>query len=202
MRKYSKTYHWHKPAIGFLKSTLAFMFLLGTIGLGSCDRTRHNKGYEYFPDMAHSLAYETYADNPNFTDGKTMRTPPEGTIPRGYVPYPFPATPEGRDQAALELINPLEANPEVLKEGKELYQVFCQQCHGGLGDGKGVLYTSGKFTIPPPSLIREEYLAKSPGDMYHVITQGWGVMGAHGAQIKSEDRWKIVSYVETVLQGK
>jgi len=31
---------------------------LAAVLLTSCDRTRIQKGYEYFPDMAHSLAYE------------------------------------------------------------------------------------------------------------------------------------------------
>ena len=39
--------------------------------LSSCDRTRNQKGYEYFPDMAHSLAYETYSANNVFTNGTT-----------------------------------------------------------------------------------------------------------------------------------
>jgi hypothetical protein len=33
-----------------------------------------------------------------------------------------------------------------------------------------------------------------------VITKGWGVMGAHASLIRPEDRWKIVMFVEEVLQ--
>lgn len=176
--------------------------LLSAFGLYSCDRTRNDKGYEYFPDMAHSLAYETYSANPNFEDGSTMRTPPEGTVPRGQLPYEYPATLEGRTQAGLELQNPLEPLPEVIERGKELYTVFCSNCHGTLGDGKGDLFTSGKYPIPPKSLITEEFKAKPQGETFHVITRGWGVMGSHAAQIKPEDRWKIVTYVEKELQGK
>ena len=74
----------------------------------SCDRSRNDKGYEYFPDMAHSLAYETYAPNPNFGDSMTMRLPAENTISREIMPYPYPNTPEVRALNAVELSNTLE----------------------------------------------------------------------------------------------
>lgn len=184
-----------------MRLTILSVFVVLALSFSSCDRTRNDKGYEYFPDMAHSLAYETYAPNPIHPD-QGMLTPPEGTVARGFTPYPFPATPEGRDQAGIELTNPFESEPDVLARGKEMYGIFCQQCHGTLGDGKGSLYTSGKYVIAPANLIRDDYKDKPSGDIYHVITQGFGVMGAHGAQIHPDDRWKIVSYVKTVLQSK
>ncbi|MBE0640532.1 MAG: c-type cytochrome [Bacteroidales bacterium] len=177
-------------------------FLMAAIGLSGCDRTRNQKGYEYFPDMAHSLAYETYSANPNFEDGSTMRTPPEGTVSREQLPYTYPATLDGRTQAGLELKNPLGPEADVLLQGKELYRVYCSNCHGSLGDGKGELFTSGKYPIPPKSLITDEFKAKPSGETFHVITRGWGVMGSHAAQIKPEDRWKIVTFIEKELQGK
>lgn len=181
---------------------LAGLLITGLLLTSSCDRTRNDKGYEYFPDMAHSLAYETWAESPVLPGGTTMQAPPEGSVPREMVPYPYPATPEGRDAAGAELVNPFQPTTEVLARGKEMYGIFCQQCHGELGDGKGSLFTSGKYVIPPSNLIRKEFKEKPSGDIYHVITRGWGVMGAHGAQIHPDDRWKIVNYVETILQGK
>lgn len=40
------------------------------------------------------------------------------------------------------------------------------------------------------------------GEIFHVITVGFGVMGAHGPQIKQEDRWKIIEYIKVKLQGQ
>jgi len=201
MARNFKTFNMKKAMVR--KGPAAALPLLVALLIASgCDRTRQDKGYEYFPDMSHSLAYETWSENPSFGDGATMRTPPEGSVPRGKLPYLYPATPEGRDQAGQELVNPFEPTNEVIGRGKHLYGIYCAQCHGINGDGKGSLHTSGKYTIPPASLITEEFKAKPAGETYHVITQGWGVMGAHGAQIRPDDRWKIVSYVETILQGK
>jgi mono/diheme cytochrome c family protein len=172
------------------------------MSLASCDRTRFEKGYEYFPDMAHSLAYETYSQNPNFADGKTEQLSVKGTISREMIPYQYPASEEGRRLAGLELQNPMKDTLMDLAAGKDSYVTFCIGCHGAAGDGKGHLFTSGKFTVPPASLLSAKMLAVPPGEIYHVITVGYNVMGAHGPQIRPDERWQIVNYVQKVLQMK
>jgi len=180
---------------------LTGVFVIG-LSFTSCDRTRNDKGYEYFPDMVHSLACETYTTNPNYADGKTEQAPVKGTIPREMIPYQYPATIEGRQLAGKELINPMKDSLMDLAAGKDLYTTFCIGCHGPDGDGKGHLYTSGKFAVPPASLISAKMLAVPGGEIYHVITVGYNVMGAHGPQIRPDDRWQIVNYVQNVLQKK
>ena len=183
-----------------------FVLLAGTVVAGmslvSCDRTRNDKGYEYFPDMAHSMAYETYSPNPNYPDGKTEQMPVKGTISREMIPYQYPATEAGRKQAGMELINPLKDSLMDLAAGKDLYTTFCIGCHGASGDGKGHLFTSGKFAVPPASLLSTKMMTVPSGEIYHVITVGYNVMGAHGPQIRPNDRWQIVNYVQNVLQKK
>ncbi len=174
--------------------------ILALLLTGGCDRTRMDKGYEYFPDMAHGPAYQTYSDNPAMADGKTMREPVAGTVPRHMVPYPYPADFEGRELAALHLQQQHLVTQRLLREGEGLYNVFCANCHGVTGDGQGNLHTSGAYIIPPTSLITEEAKAYEPGEVYHVITAGWGVMGAHASLIRPDDRWKIIAYIEEVLQ--
>lgn len=168
----------------------------------SCDRTRNQKGYEYFPDMAHSLAFETYTPNNVFANGMTEQMPVAGTIPRGFIPYQYPATPEGRLLAGKELVNPLEISAENTVKCKELFTRFCIGCHGENGSGNGHLYTSGKFAIQPASLINERMTAAPIGEIFHVITRGWNTMGAHGPQIRPDDRWLIAMYVKNELQKK
>jgi mono/diheme cytochrome c family protein len=183
-----------------LKSALLAGAFATALSFASCDRTRNDKGYEYFPDMAHSLAYESYTANPNYPDGKTEQAPVKGTIPREMIPYQYPATVEGRIQAGKELVNPMKDSLIDLTAGKDLYTTFCIGCHGPLGDGKGHLYTSGKFAVPPASLLSAKMLAVPGGEIFHVITVGFNVMGAHGPQIRPDDRWQIVNYVQNVLQ--
>lgn len=166
----------------------------------SCDRRRNEKGYEYFPDMAHSLAYETYAPNPNVKSGQSMMLPAPNTIPMEMIPYAYNATPESRELAAKELINPLSLTEEILIRGKEQFTIFCAQCHGTAGNGEGYLYTSGKYNFKPASLLSEKMMASNEADIFHVITVGFQVMGAHGHMIRPDDRWMISMYVKNELQ--
>ena len=170
--------------------------------LTSCDRTRNQKGYEYFPDMAHSLAYETYSPNPVFPKGMTEQLQVAGTIPRGIIPYQYVATPESRTLAGKELVCPFEPTSENLTQGEAMFTRFCIGCHGVDGSGNGHLFTSGKFTIKPASLINERMIAAPIGEIFHVITLGWNTMGAHGPQIRPDDRWRIALYVKNELQKK
>lgn len=167
---------------------------------GSCDRDRNTTGWEYFDDMAHSAAYETYTPNPNFADGKTMRNPVEGTIPLGYEPYLYTKTDEDRLKAGKELVNPMDPTVQNLERGKQVYSVYCLNCHGDKGDGKGFLFTSGKYPFPPKSLLSDKVINNPIGEIFHVETVGFGVMPAHGKQIRPEDRWKVAMYVKEVLQ--
>lgn len=178
------------------KSLLAAVLLLF---FGSCDRDRNTTGWEYFDDMAHSAAYETYTSNPNFADGKTMRTPVEGTIPNGFQPYIYEKTEEDRLKAGLALVNPFEANKKNLDRGKQVFTIYCMNCHGEMGDGKGFLYTSKKYPFPPANLLSEKIRTRPEGEIYHVISVGFGVMAQHGSQVRPDDRWKVAMYVKEVL---
>ena len=189
--------------MGYISKTPVKMIsalALSALLFASCDRTRVQKGYEYFPDMAHSLAYETYAPSNALKNGMTMQMPVEGTIPREMIPYQYPATPEGRLQAGKELVCKLEPNEANLARGKEIFTIFCIGCHGEAGKGDGHLFTSGKFTVQPASLISERMLVAPIGEVYHVISAGFNTMGAHGPQIKPDDRWEIALYVKNTLQ--
>lgn len=183
-----------------IKNTIKSLAVLALIAVfGSCDRDRKTTGWEYFDDMAHSAAYETYTANPNFADGKTMRNPVEGTIPRDFEPYLYEKNDTDRVLAGKELKNPFEVNAKNLERGKQVFTVYCINCHGEKGDGKGYLFTSGKYPFPPKSLLSDKIRNAPIGEIFHVETVGFGVMPAHGSQIRPEDRWKAAMYVKNVL---
>jgi hypothetical protein len=168
----------------------------------SCDRTREDKGLEYFPDMAHSLAYETYTPNPALEDDRTMMQPVEGTIPRGIVPIADIEIDRSVERPGTELFNPLQVNTPIVEEGRDLYRIFCINCHGEKGDGQGNLYTSGLYTVPPRSLVDTVVMNQTAGQIYYTISAGYGVMGQHASLIRPDDRWKIVAYIEKMIQKK
>ncbi|MDY0084711.1 MAG: c-type cytochrome [Bacteroidales bacterium] len=184
-------------------SVTFFILILFVVGLSSCNKDQNNPGYTFYPDMQYSQAYETYTTNPVFADGYTNLAPAEGTIPRGYMPYPYHSkSTDEQIKAGLELTNPLEATDAVLAEGKRQYDIFCISCHGDAGLGDGHLYTSGLFPAKPTSLVEGRVKDLPDGEIYHVITLGSvsGLMGAHGSQVRPENRWKIIHYVRSITK--
>ena len=180
---------------------LSLFILLSVTGLLACDRTHNDPGYDYFPDMAYSKAYEVYSSNPVFADGKTLREPVEGTISREMIPYPYQKNDTDRLLAGRELINPLTASNDNLKRGEVAYKRFCINCHGTMADGKGNLFTSGLYNYKPASLVNDKVKKIPDGEIYHVITVGQGVMMAYGGIVRPGDRWKIVMYVRQLQRN-
>jgi mono/diheme cytochrome c family protein len=185
------------------------VILFFAVFLYGCDRNRNNPGWDYFPDMFYSTAYETFTKNPNFENGMTMRLPVPGTVPREFTPFNYTNDPDSRKLAGNELVNPISANTETLAVGKKVYTTFCLVCHGASGGGNGPLYESGLYPLRPRILTDAEAVKLKDGEIFHTITVGYGSMGAHGSQIKAEDIWSLVLYVRslqneagTVLENK
>jgi mono/diheme cytochrome c family protein len=174
------------------------LLLIALIVLVSCDRQKKMRGYDYIPDMVYSKAYDTYSNNPNFKDSMTMRVPVEGTMPRGYVPFRYALDTISRHKAGLELVNPYQPYDEVIARGKLIYTTFCIGCHGDLGKGDGQLFSSGLYPLKPRDISAAPTARRPDGEIFHTITLGFGSMMPHGAQIKPEDRWKVVLYVRTL----
>ena len=183
-----------------MESKYSFLIIVLLIFFSSCKKNSNHPGYVYLPDMDVSRAYDTYAENPVFEDGKTLREPAEGTIPRGYAPYPYVKDDLDLVKAGQTIFNPLEATGEVVQRGEVLFTRYCSHCHGSQGDGQGILYTSKRFPLPPGDLTSEKTKKRPDGEIFHIVTVGYGIMGAHGSQILAEDRWTIIHYVREVLQ--
>ncbi len=186
-----------------------------------CGVTSHGNftGREYMPDMAHSRAYDVYYPSPGagsdiekesgdqqvelvFADGKVAREPVNGTVARGYMPYPYSDTPEGYEESA-SLVNPYAyACADDLEEGKRLYTVYCGVCHGAAGKGKGsISATNGGPLAGVPNYMAAAYLQMEEGKMFHSIQWGKNNMGSYASQLDKEERWKVVAYIKD-LQAK
>jgi mono/diheme cytochrome c family protein len=176
------------------------LFFMAVIFSTACHRDNNNPGYDYLPEMDLSRAYDAYSENPVYKDGKTMQPPVEGTVARGKIPYPYTKDDDDLLLAGTTIFNPLEYTSEIIERGEILYDRFCINCHGIKGDGQGNLFTSGKYTYPPSNLTLEVTRNRPDGELYHIITVGKGIMGAHGPQIRPDDRWKIIMYVREELQ--
>lgn len=166
--------------------------------LAGCGATSEQRAYEYMPDMARSPSYKAFAPNSVTRDGLTLQHPVAGTIPRGYHVFHYGPGEEEAARAGHELQDPYRATPRTLAEGKALFQTYCLVCHGEQGKGDGPI--SGKIP-PPPSYLSERLMQFPPGRVFHVVTLGTGKMPSYAAQLSADERWKVVTYVHTVLQG-
>ena len=170
-------------------------------------KEKNHRGYEYMPDMYYSHAYETYTMNPNFADSMSAREPVHGTIPRGFMPFEYENTLDDFKRAAIELKNPFERNEDNVKQGEQLYGMFCAHCHGDNGDGKGSIKHPLYGGVPSYSdnlgLRRSGTTMQNllDGHMYHAITYGLNAMGPHASQINSEERWQIIMYVNQLQKA-
>jgi mono/diheme cytochrome c family protein len=122
------------------------------------------------------------------------------------------ATPAERVKAVPkgELKNPLAATPEIIAEGKALYQAkTCGACHGGNGGG-----------IHCPSLINDAWIYGGDDDtIFRLVTLGSEQMLSQGysrgdqekhagpmpgfgeAIIDEQELWKIVAYIRSLRPG-
>ncbi|MCL6494157.1 MAG: DUF3341 domain-containing protein [Ignavibacterium sp.] len=130
-----------------------------------------------------------------FADGFGMRTPVQGTVARGFIPYPY----MGQNNPTEVLQNPFLPTKENLKLGEAKYLTFCSPCHGNFGDGDSRL--RGQFPNPP-SLHSSRAREFSDGMIYHIITNGQNIMPSYASQITREERWAIVNYIRVLQRAK
>lgn len=180
-------------------SNKILVLLLTALLLLACDRQKSMRGYDFIPDMVYSQAYDSYSQNPNFKDSMTMRVPVDGTVPIGFTPFRYTVDTISRAKAGRELVNLFLPTDSVLARGKLMFTTFCIGCHGELGKGDGQLFKSGLYPLKPRDISAQATSRRPDGQIYHTITLGFGSMMPHGAQIRPEDRWKLVLYVR-VLQ--
>ncbi|WP_420319233.1 c-type cytochrome [Ekhidna sp.] len=199
---------------------------LGIITLGalvaSCAAGVDDTGLEYAPQMYHSTPYEPltqiveedagswldsndedghgefYNTNPYNKFKMNMREPVANTVRRGQ-PLPVRLTIDDLEVAATTLESPFSMDDEsVIKEGKALYDSYCKHCHGEKGNADGKV--ADKYA-GVANLHGAAYLEITEGHIYHVITFGKGLMGAHGSQVSSDDRWRIARYVKELQKS-
>jgi len=123
--------------------------------------------------------------------------------PAGAVPSAAPgsnaASPAGSQSALypddVETF-PFPITAEIVNRGQERYQIFCAVCHGGTGNGDGLVVRRGFRT--PPTYHSDQMRQAPVGHYFDVITNGWGAMPAYAAQIKPEDRWAIIAYIRAL----
>jgi mono/diheme cytochrome c family protein len=181
-----------------VRPTALILVWIAALTLAGCGASSQKRAFEYMPDMARDPAYKAFAPNTVTRDGLTLQRPVAGTIARGYQPFHYGPGEDEAVRAGLELRNPYHASPQTLDEGKALYETYCLVCHGEQGKGDGPVAEK----IPhPPSYLSDRLMQFRPGRIFHVISMGTKKMPSYAAQLSADERWKVVAYVHTSLQG-
>ncbi len=173
-----------KP-IAHVVLSIIFVFVLNY--LLQYDQTKPN--VEVMPEMVHSIAFDAYAPNPHFENNQTLQTPPEGSIPLGFMP-------EFDVEDVNEINSPLKDDDIDMERGKFIYNNFCAVCHGFSGDGDGSVTKRG--VPPPPSIKTDKVRQMSDGKLYDIISNGVGNMPPYNIQINRKDRWQVTHYLKTM----
>lgn len=173
--------------------------------LVSCGNEEKDKrGIELMPDMFHTPAFKSQTAGTIVVEGRdaqgnpvqrevqfpAMLTPPAGTVPRSFQPYPL---------AANDLVgarahrNPQSATPAVLRQGQQDFLTYCAPCHGRDGDAANGYVA--RFFGGIPSLNGLSILQMPDGEIFHVLTVGKGRMLNLRAQLPPERRWGVASFL-------
>jgi mono/diheme cytochrome c family protein len=183
----------------YLHLLKCFMGLfLGTVLIG-CNGGKNSPNIELMQDMMEQNNLKSQ-DYDQFRKEGSNRVPPEGTVPRGFTPYQYAGD---ALTAEAKLVNPLAGVKfdSSIEVGKAKYNIYCSVCHGltGQGDGNVAPY----LALKPPALVTDKVKAFNDGRIFHIITDGQGVMSTYATQIhKVEDRWAIVNYIRTLQKNK
>ena len=146
-------------------------------------------------DMHDAPRYEAYEASESFPDGRASRTPPAGTVARGWL-REDEALYTGKVNGQLVDAIPFEVSHADLKRGQERFNIYCTPCHGRLGDGQGMVVQRGlrQAASYHQDRLRQERI----GYFFDVITNGFGAMQGYAEQVPVRDRWLIAAYVRTL----
>ena len=134
-----------------------------------------------------------------FADGAASRPLVPGTIPRGHLREDGVFYTGIENGKWVDKI-PVPVTNDLLKRGRDRFDIYCSPCHGRLGDGQGMIAKRGYQLKRPVGNYHTDRLRKMPvGHFYDVITNGYGAMYSYASRVEPQDRWAIVSYIR-VLQ--
>lgn len=147
-------------------------------------------------DMHDQPKYIPLRPSEFFSDGRSERSLPEGTVARGHLnddaAYYEGKGPDGKPLAQF----PFPVTKEVILRGQNRFNVYCSPCHDRLGEGNGMVVRRGYRH--PPSYHIDRLRQVPDGYLYDVISSGFGAMPDYAAQIPVRDRWTIVAYIRAL----
>jgi len=152
------------------------------------------------PSMDNQPKLRAQHESKFFYDGSGMRKPVEGTVARGELHENDGEYLGKNDDGTFLAAIPVPLDDALLARGKGRYAIYCQPCHDPHGDGKGILFQRGG--VPTASFHQDKIRNYPDGQLYDVITNGFGLMPSYKWPIPPHDRWAIVAYVRQMQKER
>ena len=130
-----------------------------------------------------------------FTDGRQSRPLPAGVIALDELNEDDSFHTGAQNGRFLETI-PRPITEDLLKRGRDRFNIYCSPCHGRVGNGYGMIRQRG-FWIPS-NLHTDRLRHVPPGYIFQVIANGYGAMPDYRDQVNTQDRWAIVAYIRAL----
>lgn len=96
--------------------------------------------------------------------------------------------------------SPVAVTGDVLRHGRERFNIYCAVCHGEDGYGQGIVVRRG--FPPPPSYHDDRLRQAADGYLYNVIAQGHGVMLPFADRLTVDERWAVVAYIRALQRSQ
>ncbi len=150
-------------------------------------------------DMHDQPRFEPLEANAFFSDGQASRPLIKGTVARGYLRLDKHLY-RGKVNGELVATFPFPITEDVLKRGRERYNIFCAPCHDKTGSGNGMIVQRG--FRPPPSFHIARLRGVPVGHFFDVMTSGLGAMYDVADRVSPRDRWAIAAYIRVLQRSQ
>lgn len=167
----------------------ALGLLAGLLLIAGCRQDMHNQP-KLVPQRGTSF----------FADQSGARTQVAGTVARGQLreeSFFYSGVVAGANGYRDEVdALPMAVTPQLLERGRERFNVFCSPCHSRVGNGLGQIVMRG---YKPAANLQDQVRRAQPVSHYfYVITNGYGAMPDHAAQVAPIDRWAVAAYIRAL----
>lgn len=180
--------------------TSIFAISLALMGLAGCrGQTSTQPPIHLNPNMDTQPKYKAQSRSAFFADGRTMRTPPEGTLMQGHLREDDALSTGKLGDAYVQSI-PLPVDEALMARGQARFNIYCAPCHDQTGSGHGRVVSYG--LVPPPTYHQDRIRQMPDGEIFNVITHGVRTMPSYAYQIPEHDRWAIVAYVRALQRSE
>ena len=115
-----------------------------------------------------------------------------------------PRVPLEQIDQAKQVTNPYSPTPDIVEQGKALFEgkAFCRTCHGMDGKGLGSDINPENFRGPLPRNFTDKdwQAARTDGELFWILkngSKGTAMASFIPLVLTEEEAWKVISYVRS-----